>query len=327
MISYIYDDRGISGAIYKNHKYKFIKNILGDIILIVNESLDVICEYTYTAYGKYSLNDLSTINSIDSEFVNYNPFTYRGYYKDHESNLYYLINRYYSPDIEMFITPDSFNYLDPSTLYGLDLYTYCMFNPLISGNTRNLFLSPIFSNLKLLKNEGFIKKYRYNKKHQEVNWNNNEFQIPIWITLLLTGTDHSSSIIPVIRTLYQYIRYPYTKELNKFYGQKLIPGRLNTICSAIGYTLLGTDVILSAISNFTNDDLTPKQQWIGFGTDTVYTLATYTIGYGVGELVSLIPVVGVFLAPIASAGIVYIIEWTNEKWGWVDEIKQWLNDL
>ena len=31
----------------------------------------------------------------------------------------------------MFITPDSFNYLDPSTLYGLDLYTYCMFNPVM----------------------------------------------------------------------------------------------------------------------------------------------------------------------------------------------------
>lgn len=131
VISYIYDDTGISGAIYKNQKYKYIKNILGDIILIVNESLDVICEYRYTAYGAYSLNDLSTINSIDSEFVNYNPFTYRGYYKDHESNLYYLINRYYSPDIEMFITPDSFAFLDPSTLYGLDLYTYCMFNPVM----------------------------------------------------------------------------------------------------------------------------------------------------------------------------------------------------
>ena len=130
IISYIYDDTGISGAIYKNQKYKYIKNILGDIILIVNESLDVICEYRYTAYGTYSLNNLSA-NIIDSEFVNYNPFTYRGYYQDHESRLYYLINRYYSPDIEMFITPDSFNYLDPSTLYGLDLYTYCMFNPIM----------------------------------------------------------------------------------------------------------------------------------------------------------------------------------------------------
>ena len=139
VISYIYDDRGISGAIYKNHKYKFIKNILGDIILIVNESLDVICEYTYTAYGAYSLNNLSAANSIDSEFVSYNPFTYRGYYKDHESNLYYLINRYYSPDIEMFITPDSFNYLDPSTLYGLDLYTYCMFNPVMYSDESGRF--------------------------------------------------------------------------------------------------------------------------------------------------------------------------------------------
>ncbi|MBP5342989.1 RHS repeat-associated core domain-containing protein [bacterium] len=108
-----------------------IKNILGDIILIVNDNLDIIAEYNYTAYGLYSINNLSNSNTIDYEFVEYNPFTYRSYYHNHESNLYYLINRYYSPDIEMFITPDSFNYLDPSTLYGLDLYTYCGNNPIM----------------------------------------------------------------------------------------------------------------------------------------------------------------------------------------------------
>ena len=131
IISYIYDDTGIIGAIYKTCKYRYIKNILGDIILIVNDNLDIIAEYNYTAYGLYSTNNLSNSNTIDYEFVEYNPFTYRSYYHDHESNLYYLINRYYSPEIEMFITPDSFNYLDPSTLYGLDLYTYCGNNPVM----------------------------------------------------------------------------------------------------------------------------------------------------------------------------------------------------
>lgn len=47
-----------------------------------------------------------------------------------------------------------------------------------------------------------------------------------------------------------------------------------------------------------------------------------------GTFVSMmIPGVGVFIAPFVSAGIAWIIDLTNKKWGWLDEIKQWLNDL
>ncbi|MBP5342986.1 RHS repeat-associated core domain-containing protein [bacterium] len=143
IITYIY-----IGAIYKTCKYRYIKNILGDIILIVNDNLDIIAEYKYTAYGLYSINNLSNSNTIDYEFVEYNPFTYRSYYHDHESNLYYLINRYYSPEIEMFITPDSFNYLDPSTLYGLDLYTYCGNNPIMYVDSEGNSWRSVFEDIK-----------------------------------------------------------------------------------------------------------------------------------------------------------------------------------
>lgn len=61
--------------------------------------------------------------------------------------------------------------------------------------------------------------------------------------------------------------------------------------------------------------------------DTAYTLGTFGIGYVVGALVSLIPYVGVFIAPFVSAGVTCFIDWTNEKWGWIDDVKQWFNDL
>ena len=104
-----------------------------------------------------------------------------------------------------------------------------------------------------------------------VNWENGGFQIPIWISSLMSGSDFGASIAPALRTIYQYIRYP--------------------------------------------------------GVDTAYTLGTFVIGYGVGALVSLIPGVGVFIAPFVSAGVTWFIDWTNEKWGWLYDVKQWFNDV
>ena len=37
--------------------------------------------------------------------------------------------------------------------------------------------------------------------------------------------------------------------------------------------------------------------------------------------------VGVFIAPFVSAGVTLFIEWTNERLEWLDDVKQWFNDL
>jgi hypothetical protein len=160
-----------------------------------------------------------------------------------------------------------------------------------------------------------------------VNWENNKFRIPIWISSLMSSADFGASIAPSLRTIYQYIFYPEVIDLNKLYGLDFVPGNLNKVCSAIGYGLLGVNVGLAAWSNFTNDNLTTAQQWISFGVDTAYMLGAFGIGYGVGALISLIPGVGVFIAPFLSAGVTWLIDQTNEKWGWLNDIKQWFNDI
>ena len=58
-----------------------------------------------------------------------NPFRYRSYYYDVETKIYYLNARYYDPAIGRFLCPDSIEYLDPTTLGGLNLYAYCNNNP------------------------------------------------------------------------------------------------------------------------------------------------------------------------------------------------------
>ena len=58
-----------------------------------------------------------------------NPFRYRGYYYDTETGFYYLNTRYYDPLVGRFLNAD---YLIStySGIEGLNLFTYCLNNPI-----------------------------------------------------------------------------------------------------------------------------------------------------------------------------------------------------
>ena len=45
--------------------------------------------------------------------------------------MYYLNSRYYNPEIGRFINADDVSYLEPGSLNGLNLYTYCENNPVM----------------------------------------------------------------------------------------------------------------------------------------------------------------------------------------------------
>ena len=324
---FTYDQRDeLQSVTESNKEYYYIKDITGNIIKIKDEEGNSIVEYKYDAYGKVEKTIIKN-NNISK----YNPFIYKGYYYDEETELYYCNTRYYSPEIGRWISIDDVGYLDPESINGLNLYCYCMNDsmnykqrPISSGG------SVINSSISSISNGGTYLSGSISSgsvSSNRVNWENGGFQIPIWISSLMSGSDFGVSIAPALRTIYQYIRYPGVKDLNKLYGLDFVPGKLNKVCPGIGYGLLVLNIGLSAYSNFTNDNLTIKQRWISFGVDTAYTLGTFGIGYGVGALVSLIPGVGVFIAPFVSAGVTWFIDWTNEKWGWLDDVKQWFNDL
>ena len=87
---------------------------------------NTVVKYKYDAWGK-CIVDSSTANI---ELANLNPFRYRSYYYDTETNLYFLKTRYYDPEIGRFITIDDISYLDPENINGLNLYAYCFNNPI-----------------------------------------------------------------------------------------------------------------------------------------------------------------------------------------------------
>ena len=101
------------------------ETIKGEITRIVNTNGIIVGEYYYDAYGNIlNLDELSEIAEI-------NPFRYKGYYYDQETNIYYCKSRYYSPEIYRWISRDEIEYLDTSSITGCNLYVYCNSNPVM----------------------------------------------------------------------------------------------------------------------------------------------------------------------------------------------------
>ena len=83
-------------------------------------------KYTYDAWGNHAEE---VLDSDRATLAALNPFRYRSYYYDTDTELYYLNTRYYDPEIGRFMTIDGIEYLNPETINGLNLYAYCGNNP------------------------------------------------------------------------------------------------------------------------------------------------------------------------------------------------------
>ena len=85
-------------------------------------------KYKYDAWGNHEAEVAAEGYVALAEI---NPFRYRGYYYDTETGLYYLNTRYYDPEVGRFISRDSIDYATPETINGLNLYAYCLNNPVM----------------------------------------------------------------------------------------------------------------------------------------------------------------------------------------------------
>lgn len=131
-LEFIYDHTGVAGVIYNSATYLYRKDALGNIIALIDSSGNVVARYVYDAWGNHKVINANGVEITDaSNIANRNPFRYRSYYYDRETNLYYLKSRYYDPEVGRFITIDDVAYLDPSAINGLNLYAYCRNNPVM----------------------------------------------------------------------------------------------------------------------------------------------------------------------------------------------------
>ena len=122
-LTFLYNGEGLTGLVHNTTLYTYRKNLFGDIIAIYQGNTKV-ADYYYDAYGNCSVITNSLVGLM-------NPFRYRGYYYDSDLGLYYLQSRYYDPQTGRFINADDVSYLDPETIHGLNLYAYCLNNPVM----------------------------------------------------------------------------------------------------------------------------------------------------------------------------------------------------
>ena len=95
-----------------------------------------VVQYRYDAWGGIRTEINDEIHALIAEL---NPFRYRSYYYDTETNLYYLNTRYYDPEVGRFISQDDVSYLDPEHINGLNLFAYCGNNPVMNVDPSGTF--------------------------------------------------------------------------------------------------------------------------------------------------------------------------------------------
>lgn len=131
---YIYGVNGMVGLRKNSDTYYFVKNSFGDVEQIRSAQTDeLVAYYVYDAWGNHKVFGADGALNTDAEFIgNINPIRYRGYYYDADMSLYYLQTRYYDSETGRFVNLDMIEYLAPDTINGLNLYAYCLNNPVMN---------------------------------------------------------------------------------------------------------------------------------------------------------------------------------------------------
>jgi len=129
-LDFFYDTTGIAGLVKDGEYFFYRKDAQGNVIAIINGDDGLIARYEYDAWGNNVVTDKDG-NPVTSGIGVLNPFRYRSYYYDTETELYYLQTRYYDPELGRFISQDSIEYAAPETINGLNLYAYCGNNPVM----------------------------------------------------------------------------------------------------------------------------------------------------------------------------------------------------
>ena len=156
LVVYLYDANGEPiGMRYRTssmaegvfYTFWFDKNLQGDVVAVYNETGTKVLSYTYDAWGDKTTTVHNSSGS--NSYAQYNAITYRGYYYDAETCLYYLQARYYDPIIGRFINADSFVSTGQG-LIGSNMYVYCGNNPVVRKDDCGKFWDTVFDVVSLV---------------------------------------------------------------------------------------------------------------------------------------------------------------------------------
>lgn len=145
LYKYYYDSNNNIISIDMNGEMLYyVRDITNNIIGLLDSNNQLVASYSYDAFGN--------VLTKEGAYASKNPILYKGYYYEHTIRLYYLVSRYYDPYIRRFISPDSIDYLEPTSFDGLNLYVY------LENKKLNFSYSNSFSNKISTSSFGSIKR-------------------------------------------------------------------------------------------------------------------------------------------------------------------------
>ncbi|MBQ4112104.1 MAG: RHS repeat-associated core domain-containing protein, partial [Clostridia bacterium] len=168
---------------YEFDTFYFEKNLQGDIIAVYNEDGQKALAYTYDAWGNHTTTWVN--RTLENMPAVYNPFRYRGYYYDTETQLYYLQSRYYNPAWGRFLNADGLVSTGTGIL-GYNMYTYCDNNPVMRtdyGGTN--WFSDIWEKIKNFFSDNFGATASIGQEESE--------EIQLYLAKVETGIGYSKS--------------------------------------------------------------------------------------------------------------------------------------
>ena len=139
-VAFMYDENGEAFGIDINGKeYFYVKNAQNDVIAIVNSNNETVVSYQYDSWGKL----LSCEDTSEKDIVSFiNPYTYRSYFYDSDTEMYFLKSRYYNPELCRFINADGYVQTGQGVL-SLNTFAYCVNNPIIFADETGQFIGAI----------------------------------------------------------------------------------------------------------------------------------------------------------------------------------------
>ena len=105
--------------------YYYLRNAQNDVIKLIDGSGNTVVEYTYDSWGKI----ISSTGTLANTVGTYQPFRYRGYVYDTETQWYYLQSRYYDPATCRFISADVLLSTGQGVI-GHNSFAYCLNKPI-----------------------------------------------------------------------------------------------------------------------------------------------------------------------------------------------------
>ena len=125
-LDFLYDENDMLYGFVKDGsaKYFYARDMLQNILGIIDTNGSPVVIYQYTAYGT------STVLQDTAGLANINPFRFKGYYFDSESGMYYCHTRYYVPEWCRWLNADDIANIETNSLYKLNLFAYCENNPI-----------------------------------------------------------------------------------------------------------------------------------------------------------------------------------------------------